>query len=61
MSGQEEFTKKGYTFGEFFGAFSALRPVAGSILRLYAGPNKLDPAIRERIMLTVALTNDCRH
>ncbi|MBI2059113.1 MAG: hypothetical protein HYT87_05015 [Nitrospirae bacterium] len=55
------FTKKGYTLGEFVGAFSALRPAAGSIIRLYAGPNKLETRLRERIMLSVALTNDCRH
>ena len=61
MSETAVFTKKGYTFGEFLSAFFTLRPVAGSIARLYVGPKKLEPRIRERIMLTVALTNVCRH
>lgn len=55
------FTKKGYSISEFSGDFVRLFPHLPALCRAHVGPGRLDPRIRERVMLSVSRSNDCRH
>jgi len=57
----DEGVKPTFTIGGFFGSLGRSAQALPDLLGAYVPPSRLDPALREKVMVAVSRMNRCRH